>query len=180
MLEPEQIIVLGEYRVKNLTGLQIYYRSFIGRDDNMPPALVGKPTLSDRVFLLDYYPTDVERLQAYFDLIDGVEDVYYLMDGNHKSVARVLAGLPVKALEMEADEDFADLDRMVDEGAFFNIPEFPQIYNNTGLVEGELRAALTWLEENLSKLQVLTLRERVDLLVSNHHVPEYMIRRYRE
>lgn len=180
ILQPEQIITPYEYEVSNEAILNIYFRVFDrGHGGDIPPVLVARPSLSDRDFLLRYFrvPTR-EDFERYFRTIGEMGEVFYLMDGNHKGVAATLCHTPIKAIELQNDGDLEELGGMVKSGEYFNLPGFPFKYREMGKVAGKLRSAVTYLEDQQSDKEILTLKQRVDRLTSSRDLPQYMKDRY--
>ncbi len=181
ILQPEQIIVPYEYKLGNESILKIYFNSFNkGNYNDLPPVLVAKPKHSDRNFILDHL-ADKENSDKYFrtiDSIDGMKNIFYLMDGNHRGVAATLCHKLISAIELENDDDLVELEEMIKEGRYFNIPNFPFNYFEDGDVKTKLSAAVTYLEEQQSTIKILTLQKRVDKLTSNGDIPQYMKERY--
>ena len=179
-LQPEQIIVPYEYELGNESILNIYFRVFDrGHGEDIPPVLVARPSLSDRGFLLRHFADSTkEKFKKYFRTIDEMVDVFYLMDGNHKGIAAALCHAPIKAIELQNDDDLEELENMVKTGEYFNLPEFPFEYHEMGKVVGKLRSAVTYLEERQSLREMLTLRQRVNRLASEKDFPQYMKDRY--
>ena len=110
---------------------------------------------------------------------------YFLLDGNHRSVAATLTHNPLSALELQVNEDIERGKQMVESGKLFNwtIP-------GESLDESmaELRDYLgRYLRYNVKGIHLigtvidtfpLTVKERVDLLTANGDLPQYMKERY--
>ncbi len=178
ILQPEQIIVPYEYKLGSENTLKIYFRTCDkGHSRDLPPVLVARPKFSDRDFLLDHF-VDKEGFRDYFRRIDEMGEVFYLIDGNHRGVAETLCYNPINALELQNDDDLEQLEKMVQSGEYFNLPNFPFEYHDLGWVDGKLKSAVTYLEEEQKSRKILTLRQRVNKLTSNGDLPEYMKERY--
>jgi len=197
-LQPNQIIVPGEYKLGNESILKLYFRIFDrGHGKDVPPAIVIHRKTVD-MFLnpaeLDRedinYRADITRYKNYNRIIENAFRSganYFLLDGNHKSVAATLTHNPISALELKLDKDTQRGKRMVESGDLFN-----------WTVPGEtLRQTMGKLRDHLLEYMIrsigpriffgevvdsypLTIRERTEQLISNGDLPEYMVDRYRQ
>jgi len=178
ILKPEQIIVPYEYDLGSENILKIYFRIFEkGYDDILPPILVAKPRHSNREFLLNHFAEhERDNFKKYFKKINEMGNIFYLLDGNHRGVAATLCHKPLRALELQNDYDLKRLKLLEQSGEYLNLPAFPDMYvDNVGSL---LSSAITFLEEEQSSREILTLRQRVDRLSLNGDLPHYMINRY--
>jgi hypothetical protein len=196
-LEPNQIIVPGEYELGSEAILKIYFRMFDkGHGKDLPPvivtpktnhrdyeALIKKNTLKKGSFA--GYIIGPERA-GYLD-IGGALDYFkkrynlfdekiggathYLMDGNHRSVAAALTHQPVSALELQTDKDLEEVRNLAEQG---HLTDFNR-------KEESLSGLISSFEEYcLDNRHTKTVQERVDELTSNGDLPQYMKDRYLE
>jgi hypothetical protein len=179
ILKPEQIIP-PDNEMGNEEVLNIYFGVMTkGHEKDIPPVLVARPSLSDRDFILKHI-ADTEGCKRYFESVDQVKDAFYLIDGNHRAVAATLCNLPIKALELENDNDLSILERMAKSGEYFNQPNLPFDYNGPGKVNGKLRSAVTYLEAERQPHKLITLKDMVNQLVFTNSLPDYMKNKYLE
>ena len=159
--------------------LKIYFRAFDkGLGHILPPVLIARPKLSLRHYILDrlvaFARAEYQRL---FEQVDELGEAFYLMDGVHRGFAAALCHSEIRALELEDDRDLVDLERMVQEGSYFNLPAYHTELPGLPAAETRLSAAVTDLEM-FHLREVLTLRKAVDALVQQCSLPAYMVRRY--
>ena len=178
-LLPEQIIVPGEFDVHDEAILKIYFRIFErGHGTDMPPLLVAHYTSANMLATpgefdssiympgADFYEMCNRTLRNAFS--SGAE--YFLLDGNHKSIAATLANKPIQVLELERGDDYQQLEKMVQTGELFN-------WDIPGKnLEESMRGLKFALMNDLDRSNPLplTLKERVDGLVLDGKVPKYM------
>ncbi len=198
ILLPEQIIVPGEYEVSNELILKIYFRVFDrGHGRDLPPVIVVHKEMYD-IFLdvteLDprniNYRNDKSFYENYNRIVRnayaaGAE--YFLLNGNHRSIAATLTQQSISALEIRVDEDIRTGNQMVETGELFDEPIVDETLNDSRLkLKGHLKEYLLSNVEGIRSIGKvidtfpLTVKERVDLLVSNDNLPEYMKKRYHE
>ena len=196
VLQPEQIIVPGEYKLGNESILQIYFRVFDrGHGGDLPPVIVAHRDSADMfhdVTELDSGDVNYRNHKTFYENYNrilhnafnsGAE--YFLLDGNHKSVAATLTHEPLSALELQVDEDIQRGKQMIESGELFN-------WTIPGETLDESMAKLRnhlegYLRENVEGIHLigtvidtfpLTVKERVDLLTANGDLPQYMKERY--
>ena len=190
ILEPEQIIIPGEYDVANETILKIYFRVFDkmhGKD--LPPVFVAHKDVANMFSVLEMNEDDTNYWyyrkinEAYNNQLkevfkSGAE--YFLLDGNHKSIAATLTHKPIRALEILTDQDLKKGAKMVESGKLFNWTIPGETITET---MKQLKARLYnytfhfFREERIDDCP-LTIRERVDKLIFKEDLPQYMIKRY--
>ncbi|MBI2558278.1 hypothetical protein HYW20_03065 [Candidatus Woesearchaeota archaeon] len=85
---------------------------------------------------------------------------YILLDGNHKTAAATLTHNPIHALQLETDDDLAEVRRMVTRGELFDFKR-PE----TSLDE-LVNAFYEYCKNHIDEFN--TVRERIDKLTSNH------------
>ena len=195
ILNPEQVIVPGEYELGSEAILKIYFRVFSrGLGGYLPPVIVAHRDFVDMSLNLGeldishinygnrktFYNNFNRILQRAYDA--GAE--YFLLDGNHKSVSATLAGEPLSALEVQVDEDIHKVKRMVETGELFDWPISGETIDD---IHAQLKDHLKYYLSHVQGIHLpgktidsipLTVKERVDLLVSNGDLPHYMIERY--
>ncbi len=205
-LKPNQVLVPGEYKLGNEDILKIYHRIFQkGQGDILPPVIVVKPKdtkeLSDwleegsndsriRKFSERYSIEAEARRDDYRKLFSMLEkSPYFLIDGNHRSAAAALSYQSMPALELETDSDLIEVKRLVDGGDLFNFHNKATTLN--GLIQSYVLFCLDISTNNRNNLfcpitRGSTLRPvnnaeaRVNQLVSNGDLPQYMIQAYHE
>lgn len=234
-LQPEQILVPGEYELGDEAILKIYFRIFEkGHGEDLPPVLVCNSTYvpaSERQefyvekvrhemdwiklhiggCLADYTPTDsvdslLEKLEQSKRHVVGlnvnrIEDVmeriphymqrtsvferrisdadYFLLDGNHRSAAAELTHQPLAALELQTEEDLAEIPLMTERGELFEFkrPEtsLRKLYQEfMNFILGDTHDSNNHLDN------FKTVKERIEELTSNGHLPKYMKEYYQK
>lgn len=174
ILQPEQLIVPGEYELGNLSILQIYFRVFdSGHGNDLPPAIAiqkntaGLPYLCLHAPKFEPYKEYNSVLEKY--LSENPNAQYFLLDGNHKTVASTLCHVPISVFELKSDSDIVEGKNMVETGKLFN-----------WTIPGETLAEV--MEELGDYLydsrDFQTVSDRVKKLTSNGDLPQYMKKRY--
>ena len=172
ILQPEQIIVPGEYELGNESILKIYFRIFDrGHGADLPPVIVAHHSIGNRGE--EFYELNQHLIGSYRDKLDryleqGSE--YFLLDGNHKAVASALLHQPIRTLELQTDKDLEKIKEMVEKGELFNWKHG----------SASLREIVNDFEDFCSEHldQMTTVDERVKQLTSNGDLPQYMKERY--
>lgn len=236
ILQPEQILVPGEYSLGNESILKIYHRIFErGHGNCLPPVIVlGKnsvprkaretiylesirkhyswlkrwfghsikdciedETLDSMLFKFERalevgrrfgaenrYASEnsYKQITDYFQCIEKFEDKlrssgYLLLDGNHRTAAATLNHEPISALELQTDEDFTEVRKMVERGELFDFkrPEEtikPLYISFINYIIGSAN------DRNNHMENLRTVRERIDELTSNGNLPKYIKDRY--
>lgn len=198
LLQPEQIIVPGEYELGNESILKIYFRVFDrGHGGDFPPAIVTTSGSLERVkdrleeYFTNYedrFPEIVAARRNDYTKFSGIlqQHPYLLIDGNHKTAAATLTHNPIHALEIQTDSDFEEIESMIERGELFDFkrPERSldrlrdsYIAHCLGLQDD--RIPPRGLVRGISNLKYTkTIKERIDELTSNGDLPQYMKERY--
>jgi len=205
ILEPEQIIVPGEYELGNESILKIYYRIFEkGHGNDLPPVIVttlGKTDefinwLENENLGIRYWEEKIPRVvearrRDYNTLFSILEkSPYMLIDGNHRSAAATLTHIPISTLEIQSDKDFAEIEKMIVKGNLFDFKrEERSLYHlrrsfianclDIDVREHDGDIMIHNTTESTLKYNK-AVKERVDGLVSNGDLPQYMIDKYKE
>lgn len=238
ILQPEEILVPGEYELGNPSILQIYYRVFEKRKGAcLPRAVVLASNVSSRQERDSFYKSSVlgyirwmthvpnysghfrlalgkydnENLDSLIEKVDSaissmpyaqqsarrdfriakgyleiakkfeekIKGKYFLIDGNHRTTAATLAHFPIASLELNKTLDFIDITKMIKTGELFDFKRKETSLDTLyfSFVEyiiggGPCRGGDSHMEH------LKTVRERVDELVADKQIPQYMIDRY--
>lgn len=176
ILQPEQIIVPGEYEVGNEAILKIYYRVFeAGQGSILPPAIVAHHGIASMEPLKRWFTSSARHIDDYQDKVREFTARgagYFLLEGNHRSIAATLTRQGIPVLELQPGDDMGQLRRMVETGEMF---DFQLDEETAELCAGECARYLT----SKGFENMMTLRDRVDKLTSNGHLPGYMVEKYR-
>jgi len=194
ILQPEQVIVPGEYELGNEQILKIYWDICNrGHAECLAPVVVARwdilgPDREDKLSsILQHYLNwqSDDNIQQSIKRFDRFKKVirrapYYLFDGNHRSVAQALTHNPINAIEIQSDQDIADIRKEMRKGEF---PVFVRPENSlTELVESFEKYVIGdkgyFIGDDTR--QAMTIHERVKRLTSNRDLPRYMIARYRQ
>jgi len=175
-LKPEQIIVPGEYKLGNESILKIYFRIFdSGCGDCLPPIVVMNKNVRIPFYKLESSFENYIRYNNYLrEFLNENSNVeYFLLDGNHKSVAATLSHTPISVLELQEDLDIENCKRLVRRGELFNwtIPG-----NSLDGIAEELGDYL--YHSGHCEKEFQTVSDRVQKLTSNGDLPKYMKERY--
>ena len=201
-LQPEQIIVPGEYELGNESILKIYFRIFDkGYGDCLPPVIViGLGDDKDKLISwlenvlssehLTKYQKYVEARRKDYQTLFSIlkESPYMLVDGNHRSAAATLTSQPISTMELQTDKDFERINKMIKAGDLF---DFKRGENSPYNLKRSFLAYCLYLNPvrddgnfiiPLSNTSVLrytkTIKQRIDELTSNGDLPQYMKDRY--
>ncbi len=170
ILQPEQIIVPGEYELGNESILKIYFRVFDREHDkDLPPVIVTHKSKINPSYLSDSY-SDKQKADEFYQMLMDSEAQYLLLDGNHKSVAATLCHIPIHSLNLERRTDIAKVRKMVKHEELFDFP-----HKQDSLIE-IANSFIQYIYRN--KEIIMTVRQRVDKLTSNGDLPQYMKERY--
>ena len=168
ILQPGQILVPGEYKLGNEGILKIYFRIFdSGHGDDLPLSIVINRNLATEGALESF--VDQDRAQRIYSEIEQSGADYFLIDGNHKTVAAALCHVAPNVLELETNQDLEEARKMVVRGKLFDFP-----HKKDDLI----KIADSFVEFVFRKDYVRTLPQRVDELTSNGDLPQYMKERY--
>lgn len=207
-LPSEKILVPGEYELGNESILQIYFRVFCkGNGGDLPPIIVARSdivsTLERQTRLNDELRLNIEwgrfaknrgSIWAEDTVNEAIQNrplnyqtfekkiaeaPYYLIDGNHRSAAATLTHRPIQSLELQGDDDFEEIRRMIETGELFGFSREEESLR--GLVLGfEQHILGDWSGGGVGLDNFKTVKERVDLLVSAGELPQYMIDYYKK
>ncbi len=194
IIQPDRVLVIGEYELGNPEILKIYYRVFErGHGEDLPPMIVASPGTEEErgkrllAELVRIRATDPRSLVYAYDgstyttkkgAIEKTEEAYrrleekireidfYLIDGNHRSAAATLANQQLVCFELETDRDLEDTRKMVSTGQLFGFP-----HEHTSLKDLVVEAE-RWSLRNIDDLR--TVKERVDQLAVDGFFPGYM------
>src|SRR3989344_2542510 len=197
LLKPKQILVPGEYSIGSNEMLHKYFEIFNeGHGKDLLPIIVARSDtitpesreaeLQKRIrhiggwyhmYGYQYYNKEdkdskIEQVVLAYRRFDKIrkEASHYLLDGNHRAIAATLTNNFVHALELQCDQDVVDINTMVASG---ELPNFNRRERSlTELVLGFEGYILDHLDN------FMTVKERVDKLVSRRELPEYMVKRY--
>ena len=199
-LQPTQIIVPGERHLWSDDLLKVYFRMFDkGHGEDLPPVIVAKNNLvssdgrnarlEDVVEKLSSWGssrgrqeytalqiTEITQAYAKFEEIIG-RSPFYLIDGNHRSVAATLTSSPIYALELESNRDIAEIKRMVIRGELFNF-ERPENALMGIVLAFEKHILGNDMGNDMHIEECMTVKETVDKLASSQILPQYMKDRY--
>ncbi len=204
-LNPNRIIMPGEYDIGNMPILKIYDRIYSRRKEIvLPPVIVT--TLGDteeiKQWLEKMYQhwerpvlfsnltlgTLEGRRKDYEQLFEKLASAYLLLDGNHRSISACLNHRKVSALEVNCDKDLEEIRRMVECGELFNFNREETSLHNLrrefvayclSLNIRESDDSFTFCDGKESQLKYIkTVEERVQELVENKDIPDYMIAKY--
>jgi hypothetical protein len=196
-LQPNKIIVPGEYGLGNESVLKIYFRVFDrGHSNDFPPTIVTAVDFLDKardrleeVYSRweSKYPDGVAARRKDYEKLFQIlrSSPFILLDGNHKGVAATLTHNSIRALEVQNDEDLYKLENMIESGEIF---DFKRPEKNLD----DLKFSFTdyclgmpapghvaFCSDTSSTLRYTkTLLERVDALASNGELPAYMKQRF--
>lgn len=202
VLQPEQIIVPGEYELWNESILKIYFRIFDrGHGEDLPPVIVARNDLissKNRQTRLEEAIRNVEEWKkgvSHYQKESGDKKIaeikeaykrfneiiatipYYLIDGNHKSASATLTHSPIYSLELQSSKDVAEVRRMVKRGELFDFKRSETSLR--GLVLSFEKYLLgSSMGNDIHIKDCRTVKERIDELTSNGDLPKYMRDRY--
>jgi hypothetical protein len=172
LLRPDQIITLRDYPVFNPHILVIFFRVFSkGQGKILPPCPVihkssGIPYVREKDAKTKKYNTMLEKYLA-----DNPRAEYFLLDGSHKTSAATLANRKIPVIVIEKDADLPKIKKRQEHGEFFGFNKPPKT----------IKAGVKELREHfIGTNKFWTVKEKVDKMVKEKIVPNYMIRYYRK
>ncbi|MBI2631742.1 hypothetical protein HYW75_01955 [Candidatus Pacearchaeota archaeon] len=201
-LPPKEIIVPGEFDIADETALRIYFNIAVrGYSEAIPPVVVTNENLfpETREEYLNYIRNEVRTHKksgeglmeirggslidpdAYLERCEKkaeqfekciARSPFYLLDGNHRSVALSLAGKAIHAYELKTQDDLKQLKEI---SCRNEIPEFP--HKEYRSLKRLVYSFESWLRHKLEELHMdrpLNVQEKVDFLVRNDDLPDYM------
>lgn len=113
-----------------------------------------------------YFPI-MDKLKKYSD---NCNNIYLLLDGNHRTTAATLAHKPISALEVQTDEDLEEVRKMVKRRELFDFKRDEKSLSE--LINSFYKHCRFHIEE------VKSVKERIDELTSNGDLPQYIKDRY--
>ncbi len=203
-LQPNQIIVPGEYKLGNESILKIYFRVFdSGQGHILPPVIVARSDLIspkdrkkrleevikhlegwckrvsfDNPFAKEKTTEKIREVKECYRRFEEkiAEAEYYLIDGNHKTAASTLTHSPIYALELQTSKDLAEVRRMAKQGELFDFKRPEKSLRKLVLAFEKYILGDKLHEDHIEHLR--TVKERIDKLTSSRALPLYMRRRY--
>jgi len=179
---PHIIVVKSEPQAEMVAWFETKIREFMREGENKPWESAERNT-SSNIFR-----------KVYMHFLNAAEkSPYFLIDGNHRTIAATLAHSPIHSLEIERNEDIGEIEKMVARGDLFGFPHNIKtvdelrndfIANCTDMYEFKRDGNKNWgVVKNPAVQYVESFRNRVNDLVLNEKFPEHMadmIRFYRE
>ncbi len=162
-LQPEEIITLRDYPIRNERILEIFFRVFHkGYGKILPPC----PVISKDNFIKHSKVNSI--LKKFFDKHPNTK--YFLLDGGHKSAAATLAHRLIPVLILESDKDFKIAKKLVNSGELFG-------WNNP---DKSMNDSVKGLIEHHSKTKIFeTIEEKIKRMIRDKKLPFYIISTYR-
>lgn len=186
-LSPKQILVTTDL-IRDNRILEIYWKIVSkGHFDTLPPPIVARPSQSHRGLAVSPF-AHPSSFDDFYKEIDSLGNVFYLMDGNHRTLVASLCNLEdISVLELQGDEDFIELGRMKKNGHYPNLLDFKQRATNSMSTHydefsnlSDLSRVVAHFEYHLflREGELVNLRKKTDLLVENGLLPKYMVDGY--
>lgn len=161
-LNPNQIITLSDFPVRNEQILKLYYRMFKkGKEGIVPPC----PVIHKKIVNFD---GDLKKRFEKFKE-SHLKAEYFLLDGTHKTTAATLAGRKIAVMIFESNKDIKKAEEMVKNGELIGL--------TTGSSISEIVKILRKHFRKTGKFW--TVEEKTRKLVKDKKVPEYMAKRKR-
>ncbi|MBI4896723.1 MAG: hypothetical protein HY832_04215 [Candidatus Aenigmarchaeota archaeon] len=170
MLDPNQIVALKDYPLRSEQILKIYFRVFQKKQGNILPRCPVIHISSG----IPYMHGNDKKSQLYNQALDEFfgdhpNAEYFLVDGNHKSVAAALSYQRLPVIVLREKEDFKESKKMVETGEIFGWYAIP---NSVDEELQELRKH--FIKYFSQKPHFYTVGEKTEMLVRNNAVPKYM------
>jgi|SRR3989344_388404 len=164
-LNPNQIITLNDYPIRNEQILKLYFRMFHkGKRSLVPPC----PVLSMNL-LISHFNNKLKNLFIEFE-VKNPKAKYFLLDGSHKTTAATLSHKRIPVMIFESDRDIQNAKRLVEEGEILSL--------TTGTT---IRHTINILKRHFNKTRIFqTVEEKTNKMIRKKQLPTYMIKVYYE
>ncbi len=197
-LTPDQILATDDSVPDCDQLFKTYHRVFAGGEgESLPPIIVGtikSPSewirrLQDGYSRWEQKHSDILRMrrkeyQILFSMLRKIP--YYILDGNHRALAAALNRRALKVLQIDSDQDLAEIERMISGGQLLSFPHEGQ---SVEALEGEFIRHFLNLSDvppnhNLNATNVVEVVRLVPVatraydLVTSNKVPRYMVKNY--
>lgn len=197
-LTPAQVLTTSELAPEDSLSLRIYYQVFKREGGHsLPPIIVGTiKSPSEWISRLEQGYSRWERSQPdllqtrrreYRVLFQKLRVTpYYILDGNHRALAAALNRRELNVLQLDADRDLFEIERMVTRGDLFPFPHQAQsvdeleglfIKHVLNLNDIPPHHALVASQKLVVKHLVPVATHAYELCTSNL-LPRYMVRQY--
>lgn len=163
-INPNQIITLNDYPIRNEHILKLYFRMFCkGKRSIIPPCPVIPKNL-----LVNNFNNKLKNLFRKFER-KNPEARYFLLDGSHKTTAATLLHKRIPVMIFKSDMDIHSAKKLVEEGEIMSL--------TTGATMGE---AINILKRHFNKTKRFqTVEEKTNRMIRIKKLPVYMIKVYR-
>lgn len=176
MLHPDQVVALKDYPVRHIQILRTYYHVFSsGQGKKLSPCPVipksrGIPYLRGKDKRSKTYNAALQKF-----LKSHPNAKYFLVDGNHRSIAAALAHESIPTLVLKTDKDMEKARKMLKAG------ELPGTYTLSKSIKTETAIlARHYLKHFSQKPAFYTVAEKAELLVKRKKIPGNIAGEYRK
>ena len=176
MLHPDQLVALKDYPIRHTKILRIYYQVFSeGKGKAVSPCpVIPKPQgvlyLRSKDKRFKPYNAELEKFMK-----SHPKARYFLLDGNHRSIAAALAHRSMPALILRTDSDIKKARKMLKAG------ELPGTYSISNSVKSEIAILARHYAKHFQQRPAFyTVAEKAELLVKNGKIPRYITEEYRK
>ncbi|MFA5141950.1 MAG: hypothetical protein WC471_03195 [Candidatus Woesearchaeota archaeon] len=164
-VNPRQVIALRDYPLHDNRFLELYYSIYKQGGGNLlapvPVIAIGE--------VLDYlkgYSRDC--MFRDFKPVHPDSD-YFLIDGNHRSIAAALAGKPIFAMWIREKADLMEAHRLQEQGGMTGWANIP-------FTIGDLAYGLA--NHHATTDRFMTVEEKAIMLAKNNQLPRYIIEEF--
>lgn len=162
-LNPNQIITLNDYPIRNEQILKLYFRMAQGENKLVPPC----PVIHKDLVINNF---DTELRTAFNKFYKrNTKAEYFLLDGSHKTTALNLAHKKISAIVFESDKDIQEARKLVGRGELISLT-----------TEKDIKREIKELKKHFNKNKRFeTVKEKTNRLVKDKKVPKYMVSSFR-
>lgn len=114
----------------------------------------------------------IKDIYQVFQILHRLNAEYFLIDGNHRTVAATLTHNPIYALELQNNKDISEARKMIKKGELFNFDRAEDKLVDLVMAWG------SYVSGHID--DTCTVKQRVNQLTSNGDLPSYMKQKYLE
>lgn len=169
-LNPNQIIALNDYPLRNEHILKLYFRMFSKRKQDIAPpcpvihrSLVRVTSKGNPHKIKEYHRIFHEFIKTHR------KAEYFLLDGTHKTTAATLCHRPIQVIIFQSDKDIKVAKQMVEKGELISL--------TTGNSLSEISEILK--KHFFKHITFQTVKEKTNKMVKGKALPVYMIVKYK-
>lgn len=158
-LNPNQIITLNDYPIRNEQILKLYFRMVQKAEKIVPPCPVIHQDL-----IIPSFSSELNALFLDFKK-KNIEAEFFMLDGSHKTTATTLANKKISALVIDSNKSIEEAQELVNNGELMSLT-----------IGKNIREVVQIINTHFSKHKNFeTVEKKTRRLVKDKLVPDYMI-----